>query len=226
MTPAAVLVVGASRGIGLEFVRQYAAAGARVIATHRAPADGERLQALGAEPVRLDVLDAASPAALTRSLAARPLSVAILNAGVYGPRTQGLVAPDVADFDRVMHTNVLAAMRLIPTLAPALAASRGTLAVVSSRMGSVSQMQSTAGWLYRASKAALNGVMKAASLELGAQGIVCVALHPGWVRTDLGGAGATVEVADSVAGMRRVLGAADASYNGGLFNFDGERIAF
>ncbi len=133
MTSAAVLVIGASRGIGLEFVRQYAGAGARVIATHRAPADAERLRTLGAEPVRLDVLDAASPAALARALAARPLSVAILNAGVYGPRTQGVVAPDVADFDHVMHTNVLAAMRLIPTLAPALAASRGTLAASTRR---------------------------------------------------------------------------------------------
>jgi NAD(P)-dependent dehydrogenase (short-subunit alcohol dehydrogenase family) len=85
-------------------------------------------------------------------------------------------------------------------------------------------MQSTSGWLYRASKAALNSVMKSASNELGAQGIVCVALHPGWVRTDMGGAGADLDVADSVAGMRRVLAAADASMNGGFFNFDGERL--
>jgi NAD(P)-dependent dehydrogenase (short-subunit alcohol dehydrogenase family) len=221
---AAVLIIGASRGIGLEFVRQYAAAGRRVLATYRAPADAERLRALGAEPLPLDVLDADAIAGLGRQLAGEQLAVAVINAGVYGPRSQGLVAPDAAAFDAVMHTNVLAAMRLIPALTPALAAARGRLAVLSSRMGSLSAMQSSSGWLYRASKAALNAVLKAASIELGAQGIVCVALHPGWVRTDMGGAAADIEAAASVAGMRRAIDAADASCNGGFFNYGGERL--
>ena len=223
MTPA-VLVVGASRGIGLEFVRQYRADGARVLATHRAAADAARLRALGAEPLPLDVLDAGAIAGLGRRLAGERLDVAIFNAGVFGPRTPGVVAPEAETFDMVMHTNVLAAMRLIPVLAPSLAAARGTLAVLSSRMGSTTLMQSASAWLYRASKAALNSVMKSASIELGAQGIVCVALHPGWVRTDMGGAAAQLDIADSVAGMRRVLATADASMHGGFFDFDGERL--
>ena len=222
----AVLVIGASRGIGLEFARQYAAAGSRVLATHRAPADGARLRALGAEPLPLDVLDEEAIASLATRLAGERLSVAIVNAGIFGPRTQGLVAPPADAFDAVMHTNVLAAMRLIPVLAPPLAAARGRLAVVSSRMGSLSLMQSSSGWLYRASKAALNGVLRAASVELGAQGIVCVALHPGWVRTDMGGAGAEVDAVDSVAGMRRVIEAADAASNGSFFDYTGERLAW
>jgi len=226
MTEPAVLVAGASRGIGLEFVRQYRAEGARVIATHRAPSDAACLRAMGAEPLQLDVLDAAAIAWLGRKLAGEQLRVAVINAGIYGPRTQGLAAPEEEEFDAVMHTNVLAAMRLIPLLAPPLAAARGRLAVLSSRMGSVSLMQSSSGWLYRASKAALNAVLKAASIELSAQGIVCVALHPGWVRTDMGGAGADIDVADSVAGMRRAIAAADASHNGGFFNYDGERLAW
>jgi len=224
MTPA-VLVVGASRGIGLEFVRQYRADGARVLATHRAAADAARLRALGAEPLPLDVLDAGAIAGLGRRLAGERLDVAIFNAGVFGPRTPGVVAPEAEAFDMVMHTNVLAAMRLIPLLAPALAGG-GRLAVLSSRMGSLSLMQSSSGWLYRASKAALNAVLKAASIELGAQGIVCVALHPGWVRTDMGGAGADIDAADSVAGMRRVIAAADAASNGGFFDYGGERLAW
>jgi len=224
MTPA-VLVVGASRGIGLEFVRQYRADGARVLATHRAAADVARLRALGAEPLPLDVLDAGAIAGLGRRLAGERLDVAIVNAGVFGPRTPGVVAPEAEAFDMVMHTNVLAAMRLIPLLAPALAGG-GRLAVLSSRMGSLSLMQSSSGWLYRASKAALNAVLKAASVELGAQGIVCVALHPGWVRTDMGGAGADIDAADSVAGMRRVVAAADAASNGGFFDYGGERLAW
>ena len=224
MTPA-VLVVGASRGIGLEFVRQYRADGARVLATHRAAADAARLRALGAEPLPLDVLDAGAIAGLGRRLAGERLDVAIFNAGVFGPRTPGVVAPEAEAFDMVMHTNVLAAMRLIPLLAPALAGG-GRLAVLSSRMGSLSLMQSSSGWLYRASKAALNAALKAASIELGAQGIVCVALHPGWVRTDMGGAGADIDAADSVAGMRRVIAAADAASNGGFFDYGGERLAW
>ncbi len=224
MTEAAILVVGASRGIGLEFVRQYAAAGRRVLATHRVPADATRLRELGAEPVPLDVLDAEAIAALGRRLAGERLAVAILNAGIFGPRTQGLAAPDDAAFDTVMRTNVLAALRLIPALAPSLAAAQGRLAVLSSRMGSVSLMLSSSGWLYRASKAALNAVLKAASIELGTQGIVCVALHPGWVRTDMGGSGAEIDAVDSAAGMRRVIEAADASFNGGFFSYDGQRL--
>jgi NAD(P)-dependent dehydrogenase (short-subunit alcohol dehydrogenase family) len=93
-------------------------------------------------------------------------------------------------------------------------------------MGSVSLMGSATGWLYRASKAALNSVMKSASIELGPRGIVCLALHPGWVRTDMGGAAADLEVTDSVAGMRRVLAAADGAANGGFFDYTGDRIAF
>jgi NAD(P)-dependent dehydrogenase (short-subunit alcohol dehydrogenase family) len=226
VTAPAVLVVGASRGIGLEFVRQYRADGARVIATHRAPAQAADLRALGAEPRLLDVLDGPAIARLGRLLAGNRLAVAVLNAGIYGPRTQGLAAPEEEAFDAVMRTNVLAAMRLIPVLAPPLAAARGRLAVVSSRMGSVSLMQSCSGWLYRASKAALNGVLKAASIELGAQGIVCLALHPGWVRTAMGGDGADIDATVSVAGMRRVIEAADAASNGGFFNYDGERLAW
>jgi NAD(P)-dependent dehydrogenase (short-subunit alcohol dehydrogenase family) len=226
VTAPTVLVVGASRGIGLEFARQYAAAGGRVVGTHRSADGAARLRALGAEPVALDVLDPQAGAALAQCLGEAPLRLAIVNAGVYGTRTAGLQPPEAEEFDQVMRTNVLAAMRLIPALAPRLAAARGTLAVLSSRMGSTTLMQSAAGWLYRASKAALNSVLKSASIELGAQGVVCVALHPGWVRTDMGGAGADLDVADSVAGMRRVLDAADASCNGGFFDHDGGRLAW
>jgi NAD(P)-dependent dehydrogenase (short-subunit alcohol dehydrogenase family) len=221
-----VLVVGASRGIGLEFVRQYAAVGARVLATHRDDEAATRLRALGATPLPLDVRDCAAVSEFGRLLGAGAIDLAIVSAGVYGPRSSGLEAPAVADFDHVMRTNVLAPMHLIRALAEPVAAARGTIAVLSSRMGSVSQMGSAAGWLYRASKAALNSVMKSASIELGPRGIVCLALHPGWVRTDMGGAEADLDVASSVAGMRCVLAAADGTANGGFFDYTGERIAF
>jgi NAD(P)-dependent dehydrogenase (short-subunit alcohol dehydrogenase family) len=222
---APILVIGASRGIGLEFVRQYRAGGARVIGTYRRQDDAEKLRALGADALPLDVLDAVSIADFGARLAGETLQAAILNAGVYGPRSEGLATPEQDDFDRVMRTNVLAAMRLIPLLAPRIAPG-GTLAVLSSRMGSISLTHSSFGWLYRASKAALNSVLKVASIELGARGIVCIALHPGWVRTDMGGSAADLDVADSVVGVRRVIDAAAAADNGGFFSYDGEPLAW
>jgi NAD(P)-dependent dehydrogenase (short-subunit alcohol dehydrogenase family) len=221
-----VLVVGASRGIGLEFARQYAADGCRVLATFRQPEHGERLRALGAEPLALDVLEAASRAAFLRRLAGERLDLAILSAGVYGPRTSTIEPPDPVEFDRVMRTNVLAPMVLIPALAPRLASPGGKLAVLSSRMGSTTLMGSGYGWLYRASKAALNNALRAASLELSPSGLILIAFHPGWVRTDMGGAGADLEVADSVAAMRDVLARANGSHNGKFLNYNGEHLAW
>jgi NAD(P)-dependent dehydrogenase (short-subunit alcohol dehydrogenase family) len=221
-----VLVVGASRGLGREFVRQYAADGARVLGTARSEAGLAAVREAGGEALALDVLDDRAVAALPARLAGRPIDVAILNAGVYGPRASALAPPANDEFDLVMRTNVRAPMQLIAALAPVMEASRGRLAVVSSRMGSMSLMSSSAGWLYRASKAAVNAAIKAASLELGPKGIVCMAFHPGWVRTDMGGAGADIDPSTSVAGMRRVLAASNESHNGTFLNYGGEQLSW
>ena len=146
------------------------------------------------------------------------------NAGVYGPKTQGLQAPTAGEFDSVMHTNLLGAMRVLPQLAAVLAPA-AKLAVISSRMASMGLRESTAGWLYRASKAALNSVLKDASITLAGKA-VCVAFHPGWVRTDMGGSSADLDVASSVADMRRTLAALTAADNGSFFNHDGQPLAW
>ena len=221
-----VLVIGASRGIGLEFVRQYTADGARVIATHRSPEAGAALRALGAKPTALDLLDEGAVVEFGEQMAREKIDIAIINAGVAGPRGSTVRAPGGLDFDAVMHTNVRAPMQLIPALAPALIESRGKLAVVSSRMGSISLMSNTSSWLYRASKAAVNAALRVASLELGAQGVVCIAFHPGWVRTEMGGAGADIDAATSVAGMRRILASANDSSNGKFINYNGEQLSW
>jgi len=223
---ATVLIVGASRGIGMKFARQYAAEGHRIIATHRKPEAGETLRALGAKPIVLDMLDEGAVVEFGETMASETIDIAIINAGVAGPRGSALRAPGGLDFDAVMHTNVRAPMQLIPALSPALIAARGKLAVVSSKMGSVSLMTSTASWLYRASKAALNSALKAASLELGPQGVTCIAFHPGWVRTDMGGGSADIDVQTSVSGMRRILAAANDSSNGKFINYNGEQLSW
>jgi NAD(P)-dependent dehydrogenase (short-subunit alcohol dehydrogenase family) len=221
---ARVVIVGASRGIGLEFVRQYRAAGAQVTATARSDEGLARITALGARALRVDVATAAGASALAWPIDGEAFDVAILNAGVYGPRSSGLQAPSQAEFDAVMHTNVLGAMRVLPLLAEALAPG-ARLAVISSRMGSMGLRANPSGWLYRASKAALNSVLKDASLALAGRAL-CVALHPGWVRTDMGGEAADLDVADSVATMRRTLAALTAAEHGGFLNHDGQPLAW
>jgi NAD(P)-dependent dehydrogenase (short-subunit alcohol dehydrogenase family) len=219
-----VIVIGASRGIGLEFVRQYVADGATVTATARDTAGLARLSALGANALRLDVADAVSAAGLAWHIDGAAFDIAIFSAGVFGSRTAGLTPPTEDTFDTVMRTNVLGPMRVLPQLAEALAPG-AKLALVSSRMGSIGQRSSTSGWLYRASKAAANSVLKDLSITLDGRA-TCVALHPGWVRTDMGGAGADLPVDHSVADMRRTLAALTPTDNGRFLNHDGQTIGW
>jgi NAD(P)-dependent dehydrogenase (short-subunit alcohol dehydrogenase family) len=217
-----VLVVGASRGIGLELVRQHLAVGDRVVATARSDAGLQALQALGAQAVRMDVATAAGCAALTWSVDGLAFDRIWHVAGVYGPRTQGLEPPTEAVFQEVMQANVLAVMRLLPQYLELLAPA-GRIGVLSSRMGSIGLRTSPAGWLYRASKAAVNSLVKDASLVLGERGVVAV-FHPGWVRTDMGGPQADLDVQTSADDLRCALEALEPTDSGGFFNHDGHRL--
>jgi NAD(P)-dependent dehydrogenase (short-subunit alcohol dehydrogenase family) len=219
-----VLIIGASRGLGLEFVRQYRAAGARITATARDEASLERLREHGALALKLDVADTASVSGLAWLIDGEAFDVVVINAGVYGPSTAGLETPTPADFDAVMHTNVLGPMRVLPQIAEALAPG-ARVAIISSKMGSIALRASTAGWLYRASKAAVNSVMKDASLALAGKATV-ISFHPGWVRTDMGGAGADIDASTSIAGMRTVLASVKPADTGSFFNYDGQRLAW
>ena len=217
-----VLVIGASRGLGLEFVRQYREAGDAVTASARDDAGLERLRGLGATPVRLDVADAASASGLAWQIDGARFDVAIVNAGVSGQRVAPLAPPAEENFDAVMHANVLGPMRVIAQIAAALAPA-ARLALLSSRMGSIGGRTSASSWLYRASKAAVNSILKDAALTLGDR-VACVALHPGWVRTDMGGAGADIDAATSVAGMRRVIAGLRPADSGAFFDYAGKTI--
>jgi NAD(P)-dependent dehydrogenase (short-subunit alcohol dehydrogenase family) len=217
-----VLIVGASRGIGLELARQYLADGALVTGTARDDEGTARLRALGAQVLRLDITQPASIAGLGWQVDGSRFSTVIVNAGVYGPRLRTLDVPTEADFDQVMHTNVLGPMRVVPQLLEALAP-QARLAVVSSRMGSIGGRTATSGWLYAASKAALNSVLKDISLALQGRAL-CVALHPGWVQTDMGGAEADLRVEDSARALRGTLAGVTAAQHGQFLNYDGNPI--
>ncbi len=216
----AILIIGASRGIGLELARQYLAEGRRVIATARNDAGATKLKALGAEVLRVDVSDPASVSGLAWQLDGEKLDVALYVAGVMD-RASATTPPTQEAFDRVMHTNVLGAMQVMPQVLPMVEAAQGVFGVLSSSMSQIGSVPGSNAWLYRVSKAALNMALSSARFDYPAARLV--ALDPGWVQTDMGGASAPVSLEDSVIGLRRVIAGITPEDNGRLLHFDGRR---
>lgn len=219
-----VLVTGANRGIGLELATQLHARGVKVIATARKPAQAEALQALGVRVEQLDVVDADSVAALAQRLQGEPVDMLINNAGVGGEAGGSIATTDFEKLAWVFDVNSTGPMRVTQALLPNLQAGAGkTVVQIGSVMGSIEQ--NGGGYYgYRASKAALNMLNKSLAVELGKAGFVCVVLHPGWVKTRLGGAGAPVAVQDSVAGLLTVIDGLSAEDNGGFIDYQGQSI--
>ena len=225
-----VLITGANRGIGLEFVRSFAGDGWRVHACCRNPDKSKELKALcaGSEGTvtlhRLDVTDGLKAASLARELADQPIDILLNNAGVYGPRT-GFGETDYDEWLPVFAANTLAPMRMAERFVEHVALSQCKLIVnISSRMGSIGDNTGGGAYIYRSSKAALNMVTKCLSVDLAARGICVVAFHPGWVKTDMGGESAAVTPAESVEGMRGVIDRLTVQDSGGFFGFDGAKI--
>ncbi|MGC3984884.1 MAG: SDR family oxidoreductase [Pseudorhodoferax sp.] len=216
---ATVLVIGASRGIGLEFVRQYRAAGDRVIATARDDEGLARLQALGATPLRVDVANPASVSGLAWQLDGEKIDIALYVAGAWAT-ADARTPPTREDFDRLMHTNVLGAMQAIPQVAPLVeAAPGGRFAFITSEMGRIQGVDGSLAWVYRASKAALN--MAVACAQHDYPRAILVALSPGWVQTDMGGAAAPLTVDRSVSAMRAALDSLGPQHKGAFLGHDG-----
>jgi NAD(P)-dependent dehydrogenase (short-subunit alcohol dehydrogenase family) len=212
-----VLVTGASRGIGREFCRQYLAAGWRVLAAVRDP----KAALEGTVAHKLDVDDPASVVALGDAID-EPLDLVISNAGISGPRDDGPGNFPVEPWLQVMRTNVIGPALVADAFAPHLKRGKGrVLATISSRMGSIGALETGGRYVYRSSKAAVNMVNRLLSFDLKPQGITCIVLHPGWVRTDMGGASAPVSPEDSVRGMRQVLDRVGPKDTGAFFNYDG-----
>lgn len=221
--PTAV-VIGASRGIGREFVRQLLADGWKVTATARDDASIAALNTEGAEAIKLDVARPESMAGLGWRLDGAKVDLAVYVAGVYGPPEGATVAPTRQDFDAVMHPNVLGAMQLIPMVAPMVEAAGGKFMFITSGMGSIGEAAGSEAWVYRASKAALNMAIKCASVDY--PKATFVAMSPGWVRTDMGGPSATIGVDESVRGMLQVVAAMTLADTGTFRNYAGRQVAW
>jgi NAD(P)-dependent dehydrogenase (short-subunit alcohol dehydrogenase family) len=218
------LVIGASRGIGREFVEELVAARWKVFATARDEAGMAALRDAGAEPIKLDVTRTESLSGLAWQLDGIKLDLAVYVSGIFGPHVGAHHPPATHDFDAVMHTNVLGAMQLIPTVAPLVEEARGKFIFITSGMASVNSVTSSDGWVYRVSKAALNMAVKAASTCY--PNAALVVMSPGWVRTDMGGPDATSTAQKSVGEMIKVIEELTLQDTGSFRAHTGEHIAW
>lgn len=216
------LVIGASRGIGRELVRQLLADEWKVFATARSAAALADLEQAGAHALKIDVTKPESLAELSWKLDGEAIDLALYVAGVL-PTWDGASEPPTADaFNATMQANVLGAMQALPLLAPLVAAARGKFVFVSSVLGSIAEAESSLAWVYRASKAALNMAVYSARHDY--PDLTLAVIHPGWVRTDMGGPNATTSVEDSVQGMLTQIGRLTAADSGAFVGFDGREL--
>ncbi|HVM22391.1 MAG TPA: SDR family oxidoreductase [Sphingomicrobium sp.] len=214
-----VLITGANRGLGLEFARQYAEGGWEVVATVRT--GNPELKELNVRVEALDMADLDAVAAFGERLDA--LDLLIANAGTYGPK-EAASAEEARGWLDTLAVNTVAPYLLARSVLSLVERSRGKLVAITSKMGSIDDNSSGGFLAYRTSKTALNSAWRNLALDVGRSGIVAAVLHPGWVRTRMGGSAAPLEPQESVAGMRRVIEQLGPGHSGGFFNYDGSAI--
>ena len=229
-----VFITGANRGIGLEFVRQYAADGWRVIATCRDPDVAVDLARIAEESNGrverhpLEVTDASSVAAIAEALASESIDVLINNAGMGFPTKpphDSFGNTDYARWKETLDVNVLGVMRVAEALAEQVARSeRKLLVTISSGMGSITNASSDGETCYRTSKAAVNMLTKLIAGYVADRRITVAAIGPGWVRTDMGGPNATFGVEESVSLVRKVIEGLTLADSGSYFDNQGQSV--
>jgi NAD(P)-dependent dehydrogenase (short-subunit alcohol dehydrogenase family) len=219
-----VFITGANRGLGLEFARQYTADGWRVIATARDPGragDLKRLKEVEVHP--LDVTDLAAVKALSRRLAGEAIDVLIANAGISGPREMRPEAIDETGWLETFRVNTIAPLAVAGAFRAQVArSSERKVVAVSSILGSIGDNDDGGLYAYRSAKAALNAVWR--SFAIDHRELIAVVVHPGWVRTDMGGAAATLSPSESISGLRRVIADLKPADSGSFFEYSGRTL--
>jgi NAD(P)-dependent dehydrogenase (short-subunit alcohol dehydrogenase family) len=223
-----VLITGCNRGIGLEFVKQYAADGWRVLACCRDPENAAALKALAAahaniKVLRLDVADFAQIEALATELKDEKIDLLINNAGILTEARGEKTNTD--DWLAAFKVNSMAPLKMVEAFTPHIAASQlKKIATLSSKMGSIDDNRGGGSYIYRSTKVAANMVMKSLSIDLQPKGIAVVTLHPGWVVTSMGGKNALIDTKTSVSGLRKVIDDLTLSTTGQFIAYDGKAI--
>lgn len=229
-TPYQILITGTNRGIGLEFVKQYAANGWNVIACCRDPQSATALQNVASkyrnvQIIALDVADFTQIDAVALQLKGQKIDVLLNNAGVYPESSLGDV--DFDDWTTAFKINTMAPFKMAEAFLPHVAASQlKKIATLSSKMGSLDDNTSGGSYIYRTSKAAVNMVMKSLAIDLKGYNIAVVTLHPGWVQTDMGGPNGLIDTQTSVTGLRKVIAELSLSSSGKFIAYNGNEIAW
>lgn len=228
---ASLLITGANRGIGLEFVRQYLENGDRVYATCRNPDGAKELQELKSsypdelEIVKLDVEDQKTISEAAKKLAGAPIDILINNAGILPAFDVQLETINYEDWEKTMRVNLLGPMRVTAAFYPNVIKSKQKKVIfVSSAVGSIEENASGGAYQYRTSKTALNQAMKTLQIEKEGEGLLTLSVHPGWVQTDMGGENAMITPKQSVAGLRKVIEGLNSKNSGGFFNYKNEQV--
>ena len=223
-----VLITGSSRGLGLEWVRQYAQQNWRVFATCRNPNKANELHSITKKYnnviiYQLDVTNHNETDALAKELSVYAIDILINNAGVYLDKNNSSIGSlDYKSWEETFRVNTLGPIRVSEAFLQHITASEKRLIVtISSHMGSIADIQTTGSYYYRSSKAALNAAMKSLSIELRSKNIGVLLLHPGWVQTDLGGKNATLTTKQSVLSMHDVIEQFSIEKTGKFIRYDG-----
>jgi NAD(P)-dependent dehydrogenase (short-subunit alcohol dehydrogenase family) len=221
-------ITGANRGIGLEFVKQLKEKGYYILGACRHPENEQELNALADELFQLDVTNDTDITLLKQNLDNRPIDLLVNNAGTSGEQGVTIGNVDRTNFMNVLNTNCISVVKLSDALLPNLEASEDkSILVISSRMGSISDNERGRSYAYRSSKAALNCVMRSFAIDVKDKGIKVMLIHPGWVKTAMGGPDALVDVQTSVAGMLEQAEQHFSESNAEVLRrFDGDIIAW
>ena len=225
-----LLITGANRGIGLELVNQFAKSGWQVLACCRNPANASELQSLSGQNPNieihaLDVTDYKQMAALATQLTDRPIDILLSNAGIYGTKGVQFGSVEPQQWREVLEVNTIAPLMLAQAFVEHVAASQQkVIAVISSKVGSIADNSSGGSYVYRSSKTAVNQVVKSLSIDLADRGIAALSLHPGWVRTEMGGPNAQISTGTSTSGLKSTLEAAGLNQSGKFVEFNGGDI--
>ncbi|MEE4089190.1 SDR family oxidoreductase [Pseudomonas viridiflava] len=227
MTTKTALIIGASRGLGLGLVQRLTEQGWKVTATVRDPQNADNLKAIeGVRIEAVDIDDTASLEVLVQKLKGEVFDVVFVNAGIMGPKHQSAAQATAAELGQLFLTNAIAPIRLAERFVDHIRPETGVLAFMSSVLGSVACPEGETMTLYKASKAALNSMTNSFVVQLPEPRPTVLSLHPGWVKTDMGGENAAIDVQTSTTGLVEQLNAYAGKGGHHFINYKGETIAW